>query len=163
MGAMKGIRRTAASVVGALLMLGACGVAAAQQPVTGAGGPKPVTGTEEPKQANFDREKVTLKDQVDSAIRSVDSQIDALKKMESTDKDAALQRDKNIEKSLSDLRDGLKDDLDKIDKASPTDWASVRPVVEAELRKAEIQIRTASNFTHVAPRTGAANKQAPNK
>jgi hypothetical protein len=160
---MKGIRRTAASVVGALLMLAACGVAEAQEPVTGAGGRQPVTGTEEPKQGNFDREKVMLKDQVESAIRAADSQVDELKKMESTDKDAALKRDKDITKSLSELRDGLKNDRDKIDKASPSDWAAVSAGVEADLRKAEIQLRTASNFTHVAPTTGAANKQAPNK
>jgi len=157
------IRRTAASVIGTLLVLGVCGVAAAQAPVTGAEGPKPAASSQEPKQESFDREKVTLKDQVDNAVRTVDSQIDALKKMESTDKDAALKRDEDIGKSLSELRDGLKDDLGKIDKASPNDWASVRQGVEAELRKAEIEIRTASNFTHVAPTTGAANKQAPNK
>jgi hypothetical protein len=152
------IRRTAASVIGALLVLGVCGVAAAQT-----SGQHPTTGMDEPKQAHFDREKVTLKDQVQSAITAADSHIDALKKMESTDKDAALKRDKDVETKLSDLRDGLKGDLDKIDKATPSDFASVRSGVESDLKKIHSEIKTAANVTHVAPTKGAAQKQAPNK
>jgi hypothetical protein len=152
------IRRTAASVIGALLVLSACGVAAAQGAEH-----HPSPGMDEPKQAQFDREKVTLKDHVQGAITAAETHIDALKKLESTHKDAAQKRDKDMEKSLSDLRDGLKDDLDKIDKATPTDWASVRPVVESDLKKMETEIKTAANVTHLAPTTGAANKQAPNK
>ena len=151
------MRRTAASVIGALLVLGTCGAAAAQMAPQ-----HPAMGTEEAKE-HFDREKVTLKDRVQEAITTAGANIDALKKMEATDKDAALKRDKDMGKSLSDLRDGLKNDLDKIDKATPTDWASVRPVVEADLKKMETEIKTAANVTHKAPTTGAANKQPPSK
>jgi hypothetical protein len=152
------IRRTAASVIGALLALGVCGTAAAQSSEQ-----HPGTGTQEPKHAHFDRDKVTVKDQVQGAITLADTHIDALKKMQSTDKDAAQKRDKDMEKKLSDLRDGLKDDLDKIDKATPTDWASVRAGVESDLKKMDTEIRTAANVTHGPPTTGAAQKQAPNK
>jgi hypothetical protein len=150
------IRRTAASVIGALLVLGACGVAAAQTTDQ-----RPPTG--EQKQEHFDREKVTLKDRVQHAIGVADTHIDALKKMESTDKEAAQKRDKDMEKKLSDARDELKDDLGKIDKATPTDWATVHSGVQADLKKAETEIKSAANVTHAAPSTGAAQKQAPNK
>jgi hypothetical protein len=155
---MMKIRRTTVSVLGALLVLGACGVAAAQTT-----DPRPPTGTTEPKQEHFDREKVTLKDRVQNAITVAETHIDALKKMESTDKDAAEKRDKDMEKKLSDARDDLKDDLSKIDKATPTDWAAVLSGVTGDLKKAEAEIKTAANVTHVAPSTGAANKQAPSK
>jgi hypothetical protein len=152
---MNKIRKTAASVLGALLVLGACSVASAQ----GTQSP-PATGTtKEMKQEQFDREKVTLKDKVQDAITTADTNIDALKKMESSDKDAAQKRDKDIEKKLSDLKDGLQKDLDKIDKAGPSDWATVRPAVEGNLRAMHTELKTAANVTHVAPSTGAANKQ----
>jgi hypothetical protein len=83
--------------------------------------------------------------------------------MESTDKDAAEKRDKDMEKKLSDSRDALKDDLGKIDKATPTDWTSVLSGVTADLKKTEEEIKTAANVTHVAPNRGAAQKQAPSK
>jgi TolA-binding protein len=151
------IRKTVASVLGALLVLGTCAAASAQA------NEPPATGTsKEPKQAQFDRDKVTLKDQVQDAINSADSHIDALKKMESTDKDAAQKRDKDIGKKLSDLKDGLQKDLDKIDKASPSDWATVRAGVEGNLRAMHTELKTAANVTHVAPSTGAANKQPTN-
>ena len=79
--------------------------------------------------------------------------------MESTDKDAAQKRDKDMQKKLSDARDDLKDDLGKIDKATPTDWTAVLSGVTGDLKKAEAEIKTAANVTHVAPSTGAANKQ----
>jgi len=150
------IRRTAASVLGALLVLGACGVAAAQTTDH-----KPPTT--EQKQEHFDREKVTLKDRVQNAISVADTHIDALKKMESTDKDAAEKRDKDMEKKLSDSRDALKDDLGKIDRATPADWTSVLSAVTGDLKKAETEIKTAANVTHVAPTKGAAQKQAPSR
>ena len=150
------IRRTTVSVLGALLVLGACGVAAAQTTEH-----KPPTT--EQKQEHFDREKVTLKDRVQNAITVADTHIDALKKMESTDKDAAEKRDKDVEKKLSDARDELKDDLGKIDKATPTEWPSVLSGVNADLKKTEAEIKTAANVTHVAPNKGAAQKQAPSK
>ena len=152
------IRRTAASVLGALLVLGACGVAAAQTMEH-----KPPTGTTESKQEHFDREKVTLKDRVQNAINVADTHIDALKKMESTDKDAAEKRDKDMEKKLSDSRDALKDDLGKIDRATPADWTTVLSSVTGDLKKTETEITTASRVTHVSPSTGAAQKQAPSK
>jgi len=155
---MMKIRRTTVSVLGALLVLGACGVAAAQTMEH-----KPPTGTTESKQEHFDREKVTLKDRVQNAINVADTHIDALKKMESTDKDAAEKRDKDMEKKLSDSRDALKDDLGKIDKATPADWSSVLSGVTGDLKKAETEIKTAANVTHVAPNKGAAQKQAPSK
>jgi hypothetical protein len=155
---MMKIRRTTVSVLGALLVLGACGVAAAQTTDH-----KAPTATPEQKQEHFDREKVTLKDRVQNAITAADTHIDALKKMESTDKEAAEKRDKDMEKKLSDSRDALKDDLGKIDKATPTDWTSVLSGVTADLKKTEESIKTAANVTHVAPNRGAAQKQAPSK
>jgi TolA-binding protein len=149
------IRKTVASVLGALLVLGVVGAASAQGPAI-----PPATATnKETKQEQFDRDKVTLKDQVQDAINSADSHIDALKKMESTDKDAAQKRDKDMGKKLSDLKDGLQKDLDKIDKATPSDWATVKPAVEGNLRAMHTELKTAANVTHVAPSTGAANKQ----
>jgi hypothetical protein len=155
------IRRTAASVIGALLVLGACGVAAAQQ----APQQDPATATpQEPKQALFDRAKTTLKDQVQAAVTVADSHIGVLKKMQGTDKEATAQkRDQDMEKKLTDLRDGLQKDVDKIDKATPSDWSSVRGSVESDLKKMESEIKTAANVTHIAPTTGAANKQPPSK
>jgi hypothetical protein len=147
------IRRTAASVIGALLVLGACGVAAAQTEH------HPSTGTAEQMKEHYDHAKGALKDQVQNAITAADHHIDALKKMESTDKGAAETRDKDMEKKLSDARDDLKGDVDKIDKATPSDFASVRTAVESDLKKTEAAIKTAANVTHVAPSTGAASKQ----
>jgi hypothetical protein len=148
------IRRTAATVLGALLVLGACGVAAAQ--TTDHKAP-----TTEQKQEHFDREKVTVKDRVQNAITVADTHIDSLKKMESTDKGAAETRDKDMVKKLTDSRDALKDDLGKIDKATPADWSSVLAGVTGDLKKAETEIKSAA--THAAPPKGAAQKQAPSK
>jgi uncharacterized membrane protein YdfJ with MMPL/SSD domain len=153
------IRRTTASVIGALLVMGVCSVAAAQTTEH----PQAPGTTSEPKQAQFDREKVTLKDQVQDAINTSTAQIDALKKRESTDKDAAQKVDKDMGKKLSDLRGDLKNDLDKIDKAAPNDWATVRTTVESDLKLMDAGIKTAANVTHVSPTTGAASKQPPSK
>jgi hypothetical protein len=157
---MMKIRSIAMGVVGALLVMGACGVAAAQTT-----GEAPTTGrsTNQPKQAQFDREKVTLKDHVQHTISTADTHIDALKKKESTDKAAAQERDRVVERRLSDLRDELEKDLDKIDNASAGDWRTVRPLVEADLKNMQSGIKTAANITHAPTSTGAANKQPPSK
>ncbi len=156
------IRKTAASVLGALLVLGACGVASAQSTTGNTGNTNaPSTGTtgKLTAQESFDREKVTLKDQVQDAINSADQNIDALKKLEKSDKGDANKRDKDMEKKLSDLRDNLKKDRDKIDKAAINDWPGVKPYVERDLSAMDGELKTASNVTHVALPTGAANKQ----
>ncbi len=123
-------------------------------------GEKGATPRKEAAQEQFDREKVTLKDHVSQQVSAADANIDALKKLSDTDKGPTKQRDKDLENKLSDLRDNLKKDLDKIDKAKPNDWSGVRPVVDRDMNAMEAQLRTAEPITKVpAPRTGAASKQ----
>lgn len=157
---MMKIRSTAASVVGALLVMGACGVADAQttdqSPTTG-------RATSQPKHSQVDREKASLKDQVQHAITTADTHIDALKKRETTNKTATQERDRVVEKRLSDLRDELKKDLDKIDNTAPSDWRTVRPIVQADVKNMDAVIKTAANITHAPTSTGAASKQPPSK
>jgi hypothetical protein len=119
--------------------------------------------TKEAAQERFDREKVTLKDRVEEQITVADANIDALKKMSDKDKGPAKKRDDDTEKKISDLKDHLQKDLDKIDKASVNDWAGVHPVVQRDLTAMESELRTAENLTKIpAPHTGAANKQPTN-
>jgi hypothetical protein len=153
---MMKIRSIAVSVVGALVVMGACGVAAAQS-----SGETPTTGTtHHPTHAQVEREKATLKDQVHHAISTADTQIDALKKRETTDKAAAQERDRVVEHRLSDMRDELEKDVDKIDNASSSDWTTIRPLVEADVKNMHAGLKAATNVTHP---TGAANKQPSSK
>jgi hypothetical protein len=119
--------------------------------------------TKESAQERFDREKVTLKDRVEEQVTLADANIDALKKMKDSDKGAAQKRDEEMEKKISDLKDHLQKDVDKIDKATPSDWAGVHPVVQRDLTAMEAELKTAEKLTKVpAPHTGAANKQPSN-
>jgi hypothetical protein len=68
-----------------------------------------------------------------------------------------------MEKKISDLRDELKKDLDRIDKATPSDWSSVRSSVESNLKTMGTELKTAANVTHVPPTKGAASKQPRTK
>lgn len=116
--------------------------------------------TKEAAQERFDREKVTMKDRVQEQITVADANIDALKKMSDKDKGSAKKRDDDMEKKISDLKDHLQKDLDKIDKASVNDWSGVHPVIQRDLNAMESELRTAENVTKIpAPHTGAANKQ----
>jgi hypothetical protein len=113
----------------------------------------------ESAQEHFDKEKVTLKDHVQEQITAADANIEALKKMGDTEKGATKKHDE-MEGKLSDLRDHLKKDLDKIDKATMTDWSGIKPLVQKDLGAMETELKVAENVTKVpAPRTGAANKQ----
>lgn len=174
----KGIAGTLSAVA---LSIGTCGAAWAQsttQPSdtpehsgtsrtpTGSRGvtaPQGTTSTKETKetaQERFDREKVTLKDQLQAQINAANANIDTLKKMSDADKGTAKKRDDDMEKRLSDLRDALQKDQDKIDKASLNDWNGVHPVVTRDLNAMGRELRTAENVTKIpVPRTGAANKQ----
>lgn len=174
---MKRIRNIAAVALGAALAAGAAGTASAQSTDTNQNPPGSTqhpsdksagsttggsaTGTsKEAAQEKLDREKVTLKDRVQDAISATDANIDALKKAEDNDKGANKQRDKSLEDKLTDLRDNhLKKDLDKIDKATPSDWSSVHAQVTKDLNATEQQLKVASTITHVPLPTGAANKQ----
>jgi hypothetical protein len=57
-------------------------------------------------------------------------------------------------------RRALKEDLDRIDKASLGDWSTIRPLVEADLNAMQGQLRVADSVTHVpATRPGVASPQ----
>lgn len=155
------IRKSVATVLASLLVLGTAGIAAAQNAPSNAPPSQNAPTTEkEQKQAQFDREKVTLKDQVQDSINASDQQIDALKNMSKTDKGNEKKRDDDYQKQLSMLKGHLSKDLDKIDKASINDWTGVRPVVDRDLAAMDSHLRTVASVTHVqVPATGAANKQ----
>ncbi len=126
----------------------------------GATARQPGPSSKEAAQERFDREKVTIKDRVEEQITAADANIDALKKMSDNDKGTAKKRDDDMEKKISDLKDHLQKDLDKIDKATVNDWSGVHPVIQRDLTAMETELRTAENVTKIpAPRTGAANKQ----
>jgi hypothetical protein len=153
---MNRIRNIAAVVLGATLAVGAAGMASAQSTETA---PKSDTAPKQLAQEKFDKEKVVLKDRIQDGIGSAEANIDALKRLEDTDKGAIKDRDKDMGKKLSDLRDTLKKDLDKIDKATPADWTTVHTSVMKDLGSMDQQLKVATNITHVAPPTGAAQKQ----
>jgi hypothetical protein len=141
-------RKTAAGVLGALLVLGACGAASAQTYTT----PNQVT------QEQVDRDKVTLKNRIQGQISTADANIDALKHMSDTDKGATKQRDEDLQKRLSDMRDHARDNLTKIDKASVNEWPQVKSSVKSDYKALGDQLDTATSITHVAP-TGGTNQQ----
>lgn len=152
------IRNTVASVLGALVVLGASSVASAQS--NAMPNQNTPTGNLTP-QEHLDRDKVTLKDQVQDQINTADANIDALKKLSDTDKGATKKNDETLQKHISDLRDHLKDDLSKIDNASMQTWPNVKATVLSDYNALDAQLKVASNITHV-PTTGAANKQPAN-
>lgn len=163
---MNRIRNIAAVVLGAALAAGAAGTAGAQATDTTPQHPSDKAAGTAPKeqmQEKLDREKVTIKDRVQDAITTADSNVDALKKVQDSDKGANKQRDKDMEKKLSDLKDNLSKDLDKIDKATSSDWSSVHATVIKDLNSMEQQLKVASTITHVPLPTGAANKQPEGK
>jgi hypothetical protein len=121
------------------------------------------TSTKEAAQERLDREKVTLKDRVQEQVSVADANIDALKKMKDSDKGTAKKRDEDMEKKISGLKGHLQKDLDKIDKATPSEWSGVHPAVQHDLNAMEAELKTAEKLTKVpAPRTGAASKQPSN-
>lgn len=153
------IRKSAATVLASLLVLGTAGIAAAQSAQPNAPTEQPKTD-KETKQEQFDREKVTLKDRVQENINAADQQIDALKNMSKSAKGNDKKRDDDYQKQLSMLKDHLKKDLDKIDKASVNDWTGVKPVIDRDLAAMDTHLRTVASVTHVqVPPSGAANKQ----
>ncbi len=173
-------KAVAGGISTAALVLGVCGAASAQ------GTPRPDTNTPLPAQPSdtshpdtskgstsaqgpshaastqehMDKDKAALKDRIHPEIAAADANIDALKKMADNDKGTTKKRDEDLEKRLSDQRDKLKGDLDKIDKASADEWKTMRPVVEHDLATLTASLHTAQTLTKVpVPRTGAANKQ----
>jgi hypothetical protein len=136
-------RRVAAAVLGAVLVTGACTAASAQS-------------SQAPTQEQFDREKATLKDRTQESIASANESIDVLKRMSDSDKGTAKKRDDDLARSLSDQRDHLAGDLDKMAKATPPDWPSVRPVVMHDLAAMKSELKRASTVTHVP---GSATEQ----
>lgn len=154
---MNRIRNIAAVALGLTLAVGAAGMASAQ--TTGAAKDPTPSATKEQAQEKLDRDKVTLKDKVQDGIGASEANIDALKRLQDNDKGATKQHEKDIEKKLSDMRDTLKGDLDKIDKATQTDWANVHAAVTTHLNSMTQELKVATNVTHVPQTTGAANKQ----
>jgi hypothetical protein len=143
---MTRIRKTTAGVLGALLVTGACAIATAQS-------------NRAPTREQFDREKVTLRDRAQESITSATANIDALKKMSDTEKGTAKKRDDDLQKKLSDQRDHLTADIDKIEGASIDDWVGMRSVIQRDLATMDAQLKTATHLTHVPIPTGATNKQ----
>jgi hypothetical protein len=116
--------------------------------------------TREAAKEQFDRDKVTLKDRVSQQVNLADANIDALKKLGDLHQGTAKDRDDQLKNRLGDLRDHLKDDLDRIDKASLGDWSTIRPLVEADLNATQGQLRVAESVTNVpATRPGVASPQ----
>jgi hypothetical protein len=165
------IAKAAAGGISTLaFVLGMSGAASAQSemPPADPGSPpsqaadtanKAVQGAADTVREHMDREKVTLKDHVQQQIAAADSSIDALKRQSDADKGATKKRDEDLHKKLSDQRDRLKDDLDKIDKAQAVnDWKGVQAEVSRDLQAIDTSLKTAQNVTKT-PRTGAANKQ----
>jgi hypothetical protein len=114
----------------------------------------------ESAQEHLDREKTALKNRVHEQLAAADANIAALKKLGDTEKGTTKKRDDEMQKKLSDMRDHLQKDVDKIDKSTTTDWSDVRPAVQRDLGAMEAELRTAEAVTKVpSPRTGAANKQ----
>jgi hypothetical protein len=161
---MNRTRSILAGALGALFVVAAAGAASAQTATpprsnTGATAPQPNKGTA--AQEQFDREKVTMKDHVQAEIDRADSNIDALKKVADNEKGTAKKQADDAQKKVSMLRDHLKGDLDKIDKASINDWKGVRPVVERDLAAMNTELTSVAAITK-KPTTGAAQPQAPN-
>jgi len=156
------IGKATVGAVATALVLGVCGVASAQQ------GQQPTEkttqGAQQPSsnkvtsQEQFDREKVTLKDRVQTSISEADQNIDALKKLSSNEKGADKTRDEDAQKKLSMLRDHLQKDLGKIDKSTINDWSGVRPVVDRDLTAINGELDRVAAITKV-PRVGAASRQ----
>jgi hypothetical protein len=172
---MNRIRNIAAVVLGAALAAGAAGTASAQSndpqqkpsdstqhPSDKAAGGATGT-TKEQAQEKLDREKVTLKDKVQDGISLADTNVDALKKIQDSEKGAPKEHAKDMEKKLTDLKDNLKKDLDKIEKATPSDWSSVHASVTKDLSSMDQELKVATTITHVPLPTGAANKQPEGK
>lgn len=178
-------RKSAATVLASLLVLGTAGVAAAQrgmqpngpccpcrgQPSAPPNSPpsqnQPPAGQnpqpkseKEVKQEQLQREKVAFKDRVHEEITAADQQIGALYNMTKTDTGADKKRDEDYQKQLWALKDHLETDLDRIDKASIDDWTDVKPGVDRDLVAMDTHLRMVALVTHVqVPTTGAANKQ----
>jgi hypothetical protein len=162
------IGTTAAGALSALLALGVSSAASAQtaqpqDPSNTAQDPQgqdPQGNKKQAGQDQLDREKAALKDRVQEQINGADANIDALKKMSKSDKGQTRKRDDDLQKQVSDMRDRLKKDMIKIDKASMNDWPAVRPVVERDVTAMNTQLQRVAAITKVPlPQTGAANKQ----
>jgi hypothetical protein len=120
--------------------------------------------TQEEQREQIDREKVTLKDRVEESIAAAEAHTDALKKMNDNATPVAKKRNDDMQKRLSDLRERLHDDLDRIDKASTSDWKEdVRGFVQRDLSAMNAELRAAQNITRTQPsQKGAASKQPEN-
>jgi TolA-binding protein len=157
------MRSVTATALSALIVLAVGGSASAQSArptdTSHAGEDQPRTD----KQANkdqLDRDKMTLKAQVQEQISAADANIDALKKMSKDEKGQTKKRHDDMQKQISDMRDRLKRDLDKIDRASNGDWGGVRPVVDRDVSDMNAQLQRVASVTKVpAPPVGAANRQ----
>jgi predicted nucleic acid-binding Zn-ribbon protein len=160
--------RIAKAVTGALaslFVLGAFGAASAQtnQPSEPGTPQQGATAKDAQQQEQVDREKTALKDRVKQAIDSSDMNIDALKHMNEKDKATAKKHD-DMRKQLTDLRDRLADDMDKIEKAAVNDWKGVRTAVNHDLAATNSELQRVAAITKVqTPRTGAASKQPESK
>jgi TolA-binding protein len=157
---------TVAGALSALLIVGVCGAAAAQDQRAGYTGTAqdPPSADHHLTQQTVDQEKAALTDQLKPSIDAANGNIDALKKMSQNENGQTKKEHKGMEKQLSDIRDRLKDDLGKVNHSSLKDWKSVRTSVEQDLDKMDAQLRRAAPITGVrAPQTGAASKQPQGK
>jgi len=159
---MNRTRSILAGALGALFAVAAAGVASAQTATPPRNDNSATQTRKTTAQEQFDREKVTLKDQVQSEIDRTDANIDALKKIADSEKGPAKKTAEDAEKKISTMRDHLKDDLGKIDKASMNDWKGVKPVVDRDLNATTAELNRVASITKL-PTTGAAQRQAPNQ
>jgi Skp family chaperone for outer membrane proteins len=165
---MKRFGKTAARTLSALLVLGVCGMGSgvasaqsAQSDPGNSGSAQPRgNGNKATSQEQFDREKLALKAQIQEQIDAANANVDALKKMSQNDKGPTKKQHDDMQKQLSDTRDRLQNDLDKIDRASTSDWNGLRPAVEHDLTTMHGQLQRVAAITKVPPpQTGSANKQ----
>jgi hypothetical protein len=158
---------TAATAFSVALAVCASGVASAQTSPTEPAGMKqdsqsPTTKKtdKESSQETMDREKVTLKDRAKEQLDSADANIDQLRKLSSNATGPTKKQHDDMARKLTDSRDRLKKDLDKLDSATVNDWHSVRPSVEHDVSALNTQLQRASAVTNVPlPKTGVTNKQ----
>jgi hypothetical protein len=144
-----------------LLGLAMCRLASGQQaPPSCPHQSAPYLADQESRQEQVRREKAMLKSDVEWNIHSADANIDALKRMASTDKGTDKRRDEVLLKQLSDLREPLTGDVDEIDKASIDNWSHVRRVIRDELNDMTKELRRVAAITKVeALPSGVANTQ----
>ncbi|MCL2450136.1 MAG: hypothetical protein FWD17_14410 [Polyangiaceae bacterium] len=169
---------TTAAALSAALALGTAGSAWAQTTPTepapathkDSGGATKSESKKEMDQESLDRKKVTLKDKAQEQIDAANANIDQLRKLSSNATGPTKTQHEDMSKQLSDARDKLKKDMNKVDTATLADWNTVRPQVKQDLTALHAKLKHASSVTNVpvpeagmTDEPGATNKQKEDK